>query len=103
MRNVGHIIQISRNTVRDIQCHRFGRATCFVTSDDSLRSGGIYADSRGGGERGSILYLASEGCRPLGLPRSAMRTREVINRQHIAPLDVAALLCAISWTARNKK
>ena len=59
--------------------------------------GGIYADSvEGEGVGGGILYLASEeGCLPLGLPRSAMRTRKVINRQHISPLDVATLPCAI--------
>ena len=57
--------------------------------------GGIYADSvEGVGVGGSILYLAfGEGCLPLGLPRSAMRTRELIYRQHISPLDVAALPC----------
>ena len=42
-------------------------------------SGGIYADSERGWVGNSILYLASEeGCLPLGLPRSAMRTREVM-------------------------
>ena len=58
-----------------IQCHR-GGATCLVASDGSLV---IYADSERGWVGNSILYLASEeGCLPLGLPRSAMRTREVM-------------------------
>ena len=57
----------------------------------------MWSDPWGGGGD-SIIYLASEeGCLPLGILRSAMRTREVINRQHISPLDVAALPCAISW------
>ena len=37
-------------------------------------------------------------------PRSARRTREVICRQHISRLDVAALPCAISWPhSKNEK
>ena len=65
--------------------------------------GGTYANSvEGVGVGGSILYLDSEGCLPLGVPQSAMRTREVVIRQHISPLDVAALP-AISWPDSKKK
>ena len=63
-----------------------------------LLSGGIYADSERGWVGNSILYLASEeGCLPLGLPRSAMRTREVMWNFVIVGITSRHIFC-IFWS-----